>query len=209
MTFPSVETLTSSEFFKPAGNALELIFGLSNPYLILLLFPIGAYIICRSDAEDASYWQIQKIISLGIIILLVSSIFIFPFAASPYYPYAFATNSTGQNVTTSILGDIDGDGFTDLVEGEMPDKKQFDKAKIGDIDGDGVVDTVESIADSGEPSVIWEEFMSASSEPTDSSYSDQTTSAVGPPSDPTENGTATEATTSSPSMSPIRQGQNW
>ena len=55
------------KFFAPAGNALELIFGLSTPYLILLLFPIGAYIICRSDAEDVSYWQIQKIISLGII----------------------------------------------------------------------------------------------------------------------------------------------
>jgi len=67
------------KFFEPTGNALELIFGLSSPYLILLLFPIGAYILCRSDAEDTEYWQIQKIISLGVIILLVSSIFIFPF----------------------------------------------------------------------------------------------------------------------------------
>jgi len=78
------------------------IFSLENPFLVLLLFPVAGYIIVKGDFEEVHHWQIQKILSICVIVLLASSIFIFPFSVSPYFPNAFATNSTGQNVTTSI-----------------------------------------------------------------------------------------------------------
>jgi len=135
------------------------IFSLGNPFLVLLLIPVAGYIIVKGDFEEVNYQQIQRILSFCVIILLVSSIIIFPFSVSPYFPYAFATNSTGQNVTTSKLSDIDGDGVPDFVEEKMPDKKQSGKAVVGDIDGDGVDDTVESTDGSGDSSDVWEEFM--------------------------------------------------
>jgi len=119
------------------------IFSLENPFPVLLLLPIAGYIIVKGDFEEVNYQQIQRILSFCVIILLVSSIIIFPFSVSPYFPFAFATNSTGQNVTTSTLTDIDGDGVADIVV-EISDEEQSYTAVIGDIDGDGVDDTVES-----------------------------------------------------------------
>ena len=169
------------------------IFSLNNPSLLFLLIPVAGFIILRSEFDEVQYWQIQRILSCCVIVLLVSSIFIFPFSASPYYPYAFATNSTGQNVTTSTLSDIDGDGIADIIEETIPDTNQSDKAILGDIDGDGINDTVESTDYSGEPEDVWDEFMNESPESTDSTFSNQTI-----PADSSQDTTLENATSVNP-----------
>ena len=156
------------------------VFGVNNPaILVLLFFPAVVAILFRTEFEEFDYFKLQKILAQFVVILLASSVVLTPLAASPYYPYVFALNSTNANVTISSLGDIDGDGVADFVvssskAGDAESEKSF---RINDVDGDGISDVVEDVSSSASEN---QESNASSSDSDDKNSKSKSNDSQGP-----------------------------